>query len=115
MPVLTEGKHNLEFVIYEEEADYSREVVTIAAAAPAMVPGTLVGKITASGKYTVYNDAATDGTQVAAGIVAYAVPDLAADRKAVIISRLAVVRTTDLTGADANGLADLKAIGIIAR
>lgn len=115
MPVLTQGKNPLEFVLYEDDADYSRETVTVAAAAGAMVPGTLVGKITASGKYAAYNNSASDGTEVAAGIVAYAVPDLAADQKAVIFARHAIVRAADLTGADAAGLADLKALGILAR
>ena len=112
---LIEGKHPLEFVLYEEGGNYSRENVTIAAAAGAVVAGTVLGVITASGKYTAYSNSASDGTEVAAGVLAYPVADLAADQKAVAIVRHAVVRGTDLTGADTAGKADLLAKGILVR
>lgn len=115
MATLTEGKYSAEFLLTEANGTISREQVTIAAAAPAMVPGTLVGKITASGKYTVYSDAAADGTQVAAGVLYHGVPDSASDQRGLIIARDAEVISSLLTGSDANGLADLKALGIIAR
>jgi hypothetical protein len=115
MPTLSEGKHTGEFILSEGNGTISREEVTIAAAAPAMVAGTVVGKITASGKYTVYSDAAGDGTQVAAGVLYTNVADAAADQKAVIIARDAEVMESELTGLDANGKADLRALGIICR
>lgn len=112
---LTEGKHPLEFVLCEADNNYSRENVTIAAAAGAMVPCTLLGVITASGKYTAYSNSASDGTETAVGILAYAVPDLAVDQKAVAIMRHAIVRGTDLIGLDTAGKADLAAKGILVR
>jgi hypothetical protein len=115
MTPIQEGKYAAEFLLSEGNGDISRDVVTIAAAAGAMVPGTVVGKITASGKYAAYSNAASDGTEVAAGVLFAAVPDLAADQKALIIARDAEVISAELTGADSAGLADLKAIGIIAR
>lgn len=110
-----EGKHAAEFLLSEGENKISRDEVVIAAAAGAMVPGTLVGKITASGKYVAYADGASDGSQTAVGVTYAAVPDLAVDQKAVIIARLAEVAASQLTGSDANGLADLKALFIVAR
>jgi hypothetical protein len=115
MTVFTEGKHTAEFLLSEGNGSISREQVTIAAAAGALVPGTLVGKITASGKYVAYSNAASDGSEVAAGITYAAVPDLAADQKAVIIARNAEVKAADLTGSDATGKADLLALGIVYR
>jgi hypothetical protein len=112
---LTEGKHTAEFLLSEGNGSISREQVTIAAAAAALVPGTLVGKITASGKYAAYNNGASDGTEVAAGVLYAAAPDSAADQKAVIIARDAEVMASALTGSDTAGVADLKALGIIVR
>lgn len=115
MATLNEGKHSAEFLLTEGVGNISREEVTIAAAAGAMVPGTLVGKITASSKYAAYNNSASDGTEVAAGVLYHGVADKAVDQKAVIIARHAEVIQAQLTGADAAGLADLKALQIIAR
>lgn len=115
MPILTEGIHNTEFLLMEAEGSYSRTTVTIAAAAPAMVSGQLLGKITASGKYTVYANGAADGTEVCVGVLLNAVADSAADQKAVMINRVAEVMTSRLTGSDAPGIVDLTAIGVIVR
>lgn len=115
MTVFTEGKHTAEFLLSEGNGSISREQVTIAAAAGALVPGTLLGKITASGKYVAYSNAASDGSEVAVAITYAAVPDLAVDQKAVVIARQAEVKAADLTGADSDGKADLLALGIVCR
>lgn len=111
----TETLHAGEFLIAEGNGSISREEITIAAAAGAMVAGTVLGKITASGKYTAYSDGAADGTQTAAGILYAAVPDLAVDQKAVMIARHAEVEDAQLTGIDTNGRADLAALQIVLR
>lgn len=111
----TEGKHTAEFLLSEGNGSISREQVTIAAAAGALAAGTVLGKITATGKYAAYNNGASDGTEVAAGILWAAAPDLATDQKAAAIVRDAEVVGSVLTGLDANGTADLKALGIIVR
>ena len=113
--VFTEGFHTAEFILSEGNGQISREQVTIAAAAPAMAAGTVVGKITASGKYVPYNNSATDGSEVAAGILYHAVADKSTDQKATIIARNAEVMGSALTGLDAPGRADLAARGIIVR
>lgn len=95
MATFNEPGRPLEFLI-QEDPHLSREKVTIAAAAPAMVAGTVVGKITASGKWTIYNNGASDGTEAAAGILCYDVADSASDQEAVIIERLAAVKSAKL-------------------
>lgn len=115
MPTLTEGKHPLEFLLTEGNGYISREEVIVAAAAGAIVPGTLLGKITASGKYVAYANGAADGSEVAAAIACYAVPDSATDQKATVIARHAEVTEAELTGLDTPARADLLAIGIVVR
>jgi hypothetical protein len=46
MSTLTEGKHPTEFLLSEGNGSISREEITIAAAAAALVAGTVLGKIT---------------------------------------------------------------------
>jgi len=58
MPTFNEPARPLEFLVSEANGSISREQVTIAVAAPAMVAGTVLGRITASGQWTVYNDGA---------------------------------------------------------
>lgn len=52
------------------EMAYCRAVVTVnEAAAKSYVPGTVLGKVTASGKYKVSVQTQTDGSQVGAAVV----------------------------------------------
>lgn len=111
---LTEARRTGEFILSEANGTRSREEVTVAAAAGAMVSGTVVSKL-ADGKYVEYDDAGTDGTETAAGILYTAVADSASDQKAVIIARDAEVAEGQLTGYNANAKADLLALGIIVR
>ena len=111
---LTEARRTGDFILSEANGTRSREEVTIAAAAGAMIPGTVVSML-AGGKYVEYDDVGTDGTEVAAGILYAAVADSASDQKAVIIVRDAEVNASRLTGSNANAVADLRALGIIAR
>lgn len=115
MPTLTEGRHTAEFLLSEANGYQSREQVVLAAAAAALSAGTVMGKITASGKYVAYSNAAVDGSQTAAGILYANAPDSAADQKVTIIARNAEVKGTSLTGSDAPALVELAAIGIIVR
>lgn len=114
MTTLTEGRHAGEFIISEGNGWISREGVTIVTGQN-LVAGTVLGKITASGKYAAYSNAAADGTEVAAGILFEAVDATAADKSGVMIARHAEVNGDELTGNDANGTADLKALAIIVR
>ncbi len=113
---LTEITHAGEFLLAEGNGSISRAEITIAAAAGAMVAGTVLGKITASGKYIAYDDAGTDdGRRTAAGILYASVPDSAADQPAVAIVRHAEVSQGELTGYDAAAGVELAALQIIVR
>ena len=97
---LTEGKHIGEFLLSEAPGALSRENVTVVVPAATTYPvGLVLGKITASGKYTVYNNALADGTEVAAGVLYGELKNATGapvDLKGAIIERLAEVRLADL-------------------
>ena len=111
-----------QFVKYEEEQNYSRENVTVVSGQN-LACGTVVGRITASGKIAVYDNAASDGTQTAMGVLIAPVDATSADKPGVIIARAAIVvdkanliwkagmSDNDKTA----GIADLKALGILSR
>jgi hypothetical protein len=67
MPTLTEGRHTGGFLVWEAFRDYCREVVTVAAGT--LEPGTVLGKVTASGKYAAHDPDATDGTETAVAVL----------------------------------------------
>jgi hypothetical protein len=113
--MLTETPHTGEFLFAEGNGTISREPVVVASGAGVLKAGTVLGKITASGKYTVYSNVAADGTQTAAGILYSAVDATSADTNAVMIARHAEVVETALTGIDSAGKTDLAALQIIFR
>ena len=87
MTTLNEGKHAGGFLVWEVLRDYTRETVTIASGAGKLEPGTVLGKITTGGKYTVLTPAATNGSQNAAGILWAGVDASAADAPGVALLR----------------------------
>jgi hypothetical protein len=118
MATTNEPNRPLEFLVSEANGQLSRLQVTIDASAPAMVAGTVLGKITASGKYTIYNNALANGTEIADAVLAYDVPDAAVDQIVTVIDRLAEVQSSllnwgsnDAAGITA-GTADLLAKNI---
>jgi len=50
MTVLIEARHPGEFLMTEANGQRSRETITIASGAGIIAPGTVLGKVTASGK-----------------------------------------------------------------
>jgi hypothetical protein len=126
--IYTEGAYASDWLKYEEGSLYSREQVTIvtgsnSAGAP-LKTGTVVGKITASGKYKPHTLGAADGSQVAVGVLLTdSVDASAADKRSVIIARDAIAMQYGLTyGSDVttsgnratvNG--QLLAVGILVR
>lgn len=69
--------------------------------------GTVLGKITASGKYGPYDDSAADGRQTAVGILGEDVDATSSDVGTFMYIHC-VVDTSKLIGIDANGKTDLK-------
>jgi hypothetical protein len=69
MATLTEGPHPGGFLTWEVLRDYTRDTVTLASGAGKLAPGTVLGRITTGGKYTVLTPGASNGSQNAAGIL----------------------------------------------
>jgi hypothetical protein len=67
MTTLNEGRHTGGFLVWEAFRDYCRETVTIAAGT--LEPGSVLGKITATGHYAAHDPAATDGTETAVALL----------------------------------------------
>lgn len=109
------------FLVSEANPNRSRAMITIVAGQN-LIAGTVLGTITASGKYAVYNPALSDGTQTPSGILWDKCDATAVDKKAAAIVRQAEVNQNELTwfggatgGQITAGLAALAAIGIIGR
>lgn len=68
-----------------------------------------------SGNYAAYASGNADGTQNALAVLYDNVPDSTTEQKAVVISRLAEVKGSALTGYDASATAGLAAVNIIVR
>src|SRR5574344_617683 len=73
MPIIAQDTKRLSALVkheYEPSLGFCRNVVTVnEAAASDYVIGTVLGKITASGKYVVAKETATDGSKVPAAVV----------------------------------------------
>ena len=121
MTVLTEGKRAADFIVSEANGTRSRDVVTIAQGA-ALEPGTVLGKVTASGKYVALDPAANTGAETAVGLLRARADAAIAD-----VSAVAILRDGEVNGAElvwpagitpeqkAAAIADLAAHGIIVR
>lgn len=111
-----------DLLLIEVHRGLSRQAITLAGPVAALPMGTVVGKVTASGKYAPLTPAASNGSQVAAGVL---IADAAAstpDKKADALLRLGVVNLAALVWPagitdpqKATALAQLEAAGILAR
>jgi Bacteriophage lambda head decoration protein D len=92
MPVIAIDSLRISNLVKQEQwvaTGYSRKVVTVnEAAATTYVVGTVLGKVTATGKYKVAVETAVDGSKVAAGLVlaVQAIP-ASTDTKVVVLFR----------------------------
>jgi hypothetical protein len=118
---LQEAWHDGGFIVSEANGHRSRDTVTLTGAAKVLA-GTVLGVVTASGKYTPLVEGASDGSQNAAAILFGTKDVTAADKPAVVVLRSAEVNASELiwpAGATNNqiaaGLAQLQALGVIAR
>ena len=109
--VKTEGKNRI-----------SRDEVVLASGAPALRPGAVLGRITASGKYALLAPGAADGSQIAIAVLLENTPAITADRRIVVLSRHAEVVLQGLewppgidAGAQSAALAALEERQIVAR
>lgn len=91
MPTITEGRYASDWLKREADSLFSREEVVIVSGAGIVKSGTVIGKITASGKYKPVTVAAIDGSEDAAAILMWDVDATSADATGVAIARDAIV------------------------
>lgn len=126
MATKTETQHDAEFLVAEAPGTISRDAVTVTVPAETTLSaGTVLGKLSATGKYVIADETGSDGSEEAAGILFGELAngdDEAADMDAVVINFCAEVRETDLQWNEgrsdedkAIALAALAALGIKAR
>ncbi len=123
MPVLTEQPSVGDVLKYEVNPNYTREVITLLQGQPYPV-GSVLGKITASGKYTLSPATGADGSQVASAVLLYAVDATLADAVGIVVARgpsivsregLAYDATVDDGAKITTKIGQLATVGIIAR
>jgi len=92
MTVLYESPHDGNFILSEDdEGRLSRDDIVIASGAGKLRPGTVLGKVTASGKFVPSPETATDGSEVAVALLVGHVDATSADAIAVGLMRHAEV------------------------
>lgn len=91
MTTFTEGYHRGEAVLSDMGA-ISFESVTIVSGAGVVKSGTVLGKISASGKYTPYDDGLGNGAQVAVCVNLDEVDATSTDQVATVLMRLGQVK-----------------------
>jgi hypothetical protein len=72
---------NASFIVSEANGYRSREALVVASGSGKLPAGTVMGRLTASGKLTPYTPGASDGSQVFAAITYEAIDATAADVK----------------------------------
>jgi len=123
MTVYSEGRHAAEFVLSEANGGRSRDTITIVSGAGVVKVGTVLGKITASGKYTPSPATGADGAQTGAAVILYEVDATSADVAVAAIVRHAEVNknllvyeaTVDQPAEKVTKNGELATAGILAR
>ena len=123
MPVLTEPPSMGDVLKYEVNPNYTREVITLLQGMPYPVCSVL-GQITANGKYKLATATGSDGAQAASAVLLYAVDATLADATGIVIVRgpsivsragLAYDATVDDGAKITTKIGQLAAVGIVAR
>ena len=123
MTVLSQPPTMGDVLKYEVNPNYTRETITLLAGMPYPV-GSVLGRITASGKYKLATSGGSDGAQTASAVLLYAVDATLADatgivvtRGPAIVSRAALIydATVDDGAKIITKIGQLAAAGIVAR
>ena len=120
MTILTEGARTADFLVSESNGYRSRAEVVVDATGGALEAGTIMGIVTANGKYVRHDAAAVDGSETEAGILFEGIGAVEDNRT--VIVRDAEVNEAHLTyevGADQAQIdasnAALAGLGIVVR
>ncbi len=122
MPVITEGMNLGDLLKYEAPNLYSRDQVTVLAGQN-LALGAVAGIVTATGKVKQIDPSATDGSQIASGVILQAIDATAGDSPdGLLIARHAIVADHALvwpagitTAEKTAAIAELKNLGILVR
>lgn len=121
--VLSQSRPPLQFLMSEANFHRSRDNIVIVAGAGVVKPGTVLGKITASGKYAPSPATGATGVETAAAINLYQVDATSADAAVSAVTRDCEVNgktlffeaTVNDDAKKAAKAAQLKAAGIVVR
>lgn len=123
MTVLTQPPTMGDLLKYEVNPNYTRETVTLLAGTAYSV-GSVLGRITASGKYKLATSGGTDGAQTAAAVLLFAVDATLADAVGIVVVRgpailsraaLAYDGSVDDAAKITTKISQLTALGLIVR
>ena len=123
MPVLTEPPSLGDVLKYEVNPNYTREAVTLPIGTN-YPSGAVLGRVTASGKYTLSPATGADGSQTAVAVLLYPVNATLADAVGIVVTRgpaivsraaLAYEATVNDAAKISAKITQLAAVGIIAR
>ena len=122
MTAITEGLNLGDLLKYEAPNLYSREQVTVVAGQN-LALGAVVGRITASAKFKVFDPAATDGSELPAGILLGACDATLIDRDdAMLLARHGMVASNAVVWPagitveqKATALAQMSSLGVLVR
>jgi Bacteriophage lambda head decoration protein D len=114
MRTIVESLDPGEFLVTQAGA-VSRDVVTIAASQPTLNAGTLLGKVTATGKHIAYSASNSDGSETCVGILFAVSRPTGGDRKVLMIARNAEASASLITGLDDAAAIALNAHSIVFR
>ena len=122
MSVLTNELTLGDLLKYEEENLYSRDQVTVVNGQNLKL-GAVIGRVSATQKVKALDPSATDGSEVAAGVVLQSIDASAAEKtNGLIVSRQAIVADHALvwpvaitTEEKTAAIAQLEAIGVLVR
>lgn len=120
MAILNDTIGTAGYIVSEANGYRSREQVTVDATGGALIPGTVLGTVTASGNYVAHDAGASDGSENASAVLLSAMG--AVEGSGTITARDSEVNEDELTFADGISEADktaalaaLAALGIVTR
>ena len=123
MSVLTQPPTMGDVLKYEVNPNYTRETVTLLSGMAYPV-GSVLGRVTASGKYKLATSGGSDGAQTAAAVLLYAVDATLSDAVGIVIVRGPAIVSRAALAYDASvddgakittKISQLNALGIITR
>lgn len=94
--LFNETRHPGEFLLSEAEGQRSRETVTVASGAGIIAPGTVLGRVTATGFFVPSPDTGADGSQTALAIAIYGCDATTSQQRIAVIQRDAEVKADTL-------------------